>query len=213
MNEELTIGDKQWNRVAVGVALKADTTGWARSILDSIPKETLDDTTFYDYYDLAIDLKKDTLTWFDVDSTQRALIDTIAAGISTVKYRAQAVQMLLDDTVFVRIPEQVPQSPSERRAHQENPEQELISKSEVTVYPNPFSNEFTVSYSLSDTVNELKFEVFDLTGRLVLSERTNSTFSGSRRLTVGDCKGLYILRISADGQAIRSEKLICVYDR
>lgn len=208
-----SLPDKQWNRVAVGVALKADTTSWARSILDSIPKENADDSTFYDYYDLAISLKEDTLTWFDVDSTQRSLVDNIASGTSSVKYRAEAVQMLLDDTVFVRIPEQVPQEPSERRGYEETPEQDLVSESKVTVYPNPFSNEFTVSYTLPDTVNELTFEVFDLTGRLVLSETVSSTYSGKRVLNVGDCKGLYVLRLNADGYMVRSEKLVCIYDR
>lgn len=88
-----------------------------------------------------------------------------------------------------------------------------MTESNVKVYPNPFSNEFTVSYTLSDTVSELKFEVFDLTGRLILNEYVNSTFTGTRTLTVGDCKGLYVLRMSADGQAIRSEKLICIHER
>lgn len=116
-----SLPDKQWNRVEVGVALKADTTSWARSILDSIPKDNADDSTFYDYYDLAISLKEDTLTWFDVDSTQRSLVDNIASGTSSVKYRAEAVQMLLDDTVYVRIPEQVPQEPSGKWAGEEEP--------------------------------------------------------------------------------------------
>lgn len=153
--------------------------------------------------------------WFDMDGAQQTLVNNIASGHSSLKFQAQAVQMLLGDSNVVRIPEQLPEAPSGKWGNDENPTppETPFAASEVKVYPNPFSNEFTVSYTLPDTVSQLKFEVFDLTGRLVLSEIVTSTYTGTRVLNVGDCKGLYVLRLNADGYMIRSEKLICIHDR
>lgn len=70
-----------------------------------------------------------------------------------------------EDSLYYRLPEQLPYTPSFRLAQTENSEEETVDlSSDIKVFPNPFSNEFTVSYSLPDTVGQLKFEIFDLTG-------------------------------------------------
>ena len=177
-----TLPDKQWNRLAVGVAMDIDTLSWPRNILDSLKLETADDSVFYDYHDLAISLKEDTLTWFGMDSTQHALVNTIADGSSSVKLRAQAVQTLVDDSTYSRLPEQLPYTPSFRLAEEETETDSHLSNSKVNVYPNPFNSQFNVAGELENEEARLEFEVFDLTGRLVHTEQLQATKMGRKDL-------------------------------
>jgi hypothetical protein len=182
---------------------------WARNILDSLSLETADDSVFYDYHDLAISLKEDTLTWFDMDSTQHALVNSIAAGSSSVKLRAQAVQTIIGDSVYARLPEQLPGTMEFRLAQEEPVSEPIVSESKLTVFPNPFSNEFTVSYVLPDTAKRVVFEVIDLAGRVIYRKSIAAVYKGSEVLTIGDCKGFYLLRVMADDRTVKTVKIIC----
>ncbi len=142
-----TLPDKQWHMAAVGIALGADTLSWARSILDGVSLENADDSVFYNYYDLALGLAEDTLTWFSMDSSQIAYITEVATGESTLKHQAQAVQALVGDSSILRIPEQYQGTPSFRLAEGE-PQLKVEEKSKVSVYPNPFKNQFNVIWEL-----------------------------------------------------------------
>jgi hypothetical protein len=116
--------------------------------------------------------------------------------------------------IIARWPEQLPEEPSLKLSEEEEVVAEHVGpglKDEhVNVYPNPFQNAFTVQYSFPEEVRELRFEVFDLTGRKLLEEKVMNTTSDSRLLDLGHCRGLYLLRVTADGRRVRSEKLICI---
>jgi hypothetical protein len=205
-----SLPDKQWNRLAVGVAISADTLPWARNILDSLSLETADDSVFYAYHDLAISLKEDTLTWFDMDSTQHALVNSIAAGSSSTKLRAQAVQTIIGDSVYARLPEHLPYTPEFRLAEEEPVSEASVSDAKVTVFPNPFSNQFNVAWELENDEAVLQFEVFDLTGRLTHSEQLQASKIGRHVLNLGECQGFYILRVSENNRELINIKLLCL---
>lgn len=168
-----------------------------------------EDTAFYDLHDLAITLREDTLTWFDMDSTQKVLIDELAEGETMMKGYAEAVLALLDDTSLVRIPEEF-EIPSERRGIEEPETLWTASSEKVTVYPNPFSNNFELSYALGHEVRELQIEVFDLVGRNVKAMRFGKVQTGQISIGLDECLGLYVLRITADNRQIHQQKLICL---
>ena len=207
-----TLPEKQWKMAAVDVCISLDTLSWARSILDSIPLVSKSDSAYYDFQDLSLDLAEDTLTWHDMDSTQNALVSKLVSDSTFISNRAQAVQLLLGDSSVQRIPEQIPGNPSWRVSSPEQTVDDELSNELVKsfkVYPNPSMNRFNLSWS---TEKEATFaiEVFDLTGRSILYEQVSNSAKGVQTLDVGECKGLYILRITGDGQMLRSEKLICI---
>jgi hypothetical protein len=205
-----SISGKQWKQLAVGTALSLDTLTWARTLLDSLDLLNAEDTAFYDLHNLAIILREDTLTWLDMDSTQRVLITGLAIGETMMKSYAEAVLALVDDTSLVRFPEEF-DIPSERRGEEETPSTTIVRESErVKVYPNPFSNSFNVQYELVSEAKEVRFEVFDLTGRRLLSETASGVQTGTRVLNLGPCKGFYLLRVTADERTVSSQKLVCI---
>jgi len=135
-----------------------------------------------------------------------------ASGNSSLKFQAQAVQMLLGDSNVVRIPEQLPEAPSGKWGDDEDPPaiSPVVSSSKMSVYPNPSKNQFNVAWELEGEEAKLQFEVFDLTGRLVLSETRQATKNGRHVLNLGPCQGFYILRVSENGKPSFEEKLLCV---
>jgi len=206
-----SIVGRQWKQLAVGTALSLDSVSWARTLLDNIPLENEEDTAFYDLHNMAIALREDTLTWLDMNLTQRALIEGLADGETMMKGYAEAILSMLDDTILVRIPEEFV-LPSERLGEEDvPPAPTIVERTEhIKVYPNPFSNIFNVHFELANEAKEVRFEVFDLTGRRLLSETASGVQTGTRILNLGPCKGLYLLRITADGRTVNTEKLVCV---
>jgi hypothetical protein len=87
---------------------------------------------------------------------------------------------------------------------------ELGSQSlKVAVYPNPFTSEVTFHIQQEDR-GTIAIEVFDQTGRLAFSERVSSAFSSEKLTWKSNNKasGLYYYRISVDGRAVGSGKLM-----
>jgi len=211
-----SLATKEWQWLAAGTAISLDTLTWAKDLLLGLDLENAEDSAFFALHYLAVTLKEDTLSWMDMDSTQRALIAGIAEGGTLMRENAQTILALLSDTSVARWPEQIPEAPSFKLSEEEeeeetdNPESGGLKAELVKVYPNPFQNTFTVQYEFADDVHELRFEVFDLTGRRVKDLLVQQTRSGSQTLSLDGCKGLYLLRVSADNRMVRTEKLICL---
>jgi hypothetical protein len=78
---------------------------------------------------------------------------------------------------------------------------ENLMPSSITVYPNPFSNEFQLRI-VNPYEEETQLKLFTATGQRVLSKNV-VLFSGEQTLaieTAGLANGLYILRLVAGGQ-------------
>lgn len=75
--------------------------------------------------------------------------------------------------------------------------EDQISAQQITLYPNPTNGIFVITAS-DLSVEELSIEVFDMKGRLVLSERANTGSQEDRiRLDLSEeSNGIYLVRIS-----------------
>jgi len=205
---------KEWKMLAVGTALSLDTLTWARDILENIDLENGEDTAFYELHDLFITLREDTLTWFDMDSTQRSLITGIAEGGTLMHGYAETVLTLLGDTFLTRIPEHY-EPPSAKMGEEEDEDEEVqpparAVEERVAVYPNPFTNSFNLQYTLAEEAKELHIEVFDLVGRSVKAIQQRDVRSGNLTVDLGECLGIYILRVVADGRQVHQQKIVCL---
>jgi hypothetical protein len=206
-----SINGKQWKQLAVGTALSLDTLTWASTLLAAIDVDNAEDSAFFALHDLAITLREDTLTWLDMDSTQHAQIVALADGGSMMKPYAEAVLALLTDTFITRVPEHF-EIPSYKRVEEETQSEPIVSrrKEQVTVFPNPFSNNFQISYGLEKEASELRIEIFDLLGRAVHSQSNNETQYGTVRISLDECLGIYVLRMTADGRQVHQQKVVCL---
>jgi hypothetical protein len=62
---------------------------------------------------------------------------------------------------------------------------------------------------LPDTAKRVVFEVIDLAGRVIYRKSIAAVYKGSEVLTIGDCKGFYLLRVMADDRTVKTVKIIC----
>lgn len=75
-----------------------------------------------------------------------------------------------------------------------------VSGSEISVYPNPFRNEFSISGYPDRSV----FKVYDILGRMILSGK----LSGSKIKIDNLLKGMYFLIIEKDGIQVKNYSII-----
>ncbi|MBL8026929.1 MAG: T9SS type A sorting domain-containing protein [Fibrobacteres bacterium] len=87
----------------------------------------------------------------------------------------------------------------------------LMSAPKLLVSPNPFSGLLNVSLSAPGQNGTVKFELFDVAGRLMSSsvEKLNAVGTASSRLTGRLSAGTYLLRAAFNGKVLE-EKLISV---
>ncbi len=206
-----TSADKSFRKMAAMAAIEYDTLGWARSLLDSVAIEDGNDSAFYQFTDLALSLREDSLSWFAMDSMQRTIIQGLAATSFEVKVNAEAVLSLIGDTLFPHIPEPLPDSGYFRMAEQTQPQTQVYQqdKNKFKVYPNPSESSFTLSYSLANK-STIEVTLSDLTGRTLFNKRLTDTEFGELIFDPGSCNGMYILRISDELKQIYNQKLVCL---
>lgn len=89
-------------------------------------------------------------------------------------------------------------------------EEEIISGAKVNAYPNPFNNSFNIAYLLEKEAKEVRIEVYDLVGRIISTHKVGRTTTGNINIDLGECLGIYVLRIFADEKQVHKEKLVCL---
>ena len=83
----------------------------------------------------------------------------------------------------------------------------MIDFKSLKVYPNPFSGFTTIEYSFSETC-PVKAEVFDLTGRLMITLANEIQSQGQHTLKVDGIEaGTYILRLQI-GEDVAHRKIV-----
>jgi hypothetical protein len=89
---------------------------------------------------------------------------------------------------------------------------EEIEENDVTVdvYPNPFSNNFNLRYALASEAKDVTVEVYDLVGRSVKTVQLRNVQNGQVAIELGECLGIYILRMTADGKQVHQQKMVCL---
>ena len=206
-----TSADKSFRKMAAMAAIEYDTLGWARSLLDSVAIEDGNDSAFYQFTDLALSLREDSLSWFAMDSMQRTIIQGLAATSFEVKVNAEAVLSLIGDTLFPHIPEPLPDSGYFKMAPSApSREPQTAAKDLFKAYPNPFSGTFNLAYNLDSETSDVLVEIYDITGKLQWETRLNNIKTGEKTFSLPDCNGLYVLRISSGRANLYQTKLICI---
>lgn len=213
-NNNSTLNSKDFVKLAVGVCLQYDTVEWARSILDNLVLEDVNDTAFYEYNDVAVSLAEDELTWFGMDSIQKAKVAELSLTDYEVAVNAQAVLTLVDDSAYFRVPEMAIDSSGKWDENEPSANQQSLTEAEnirnISLYPNPFANSFNISYAMEKEKAEFKIEVYDLVGRIVKTQILRNVQNGNITIDLGQCLGVYIVRISSDGETVFKSKAICL---
>jgi hypothetical protein len=208
-----TLGhNKTFQKLAIGYGLESDRISEARMLLDSMNLADAADSSFYHYYDLAISLAEDSLTWFGMDSTQNEKIREISTKEFDEANLAQAVLSLIEDTTFIRTPEPLPEDSAEYRLEptaQIQPQSENQTAKKVKVYPNPFENSFKVAYDLGED-GDIHIEVFDIVGRSVKIMLLNKVQVGTAFVDLSQCLGVYYVRVTNGNKQLFNGKMICL---
>jgi hypothetical protein len=208
-----TLGTKTFKKLAVGYGLEVGKVTESRTLLDSLNLLNAADSSFYNYYDLAVSLAEDTLTWFSMDSLQKAKLITIAADtIFDEHILAQSVLSLINDTTYIRTPEPMPGDTGLFKMAEQPPSTiptEPVASNFFKVFPNPSENNFTFSYKLTEKCN-LTVIVNDLQGRIVFSKRLAETETGELNIDLSPCNGMYILYVTNTLKQIYNHKLVCI---
>ena len=87
------------------------------------------------------------------------------------------------------------------------PENPVVENVTVSMYPNPVSDQATISFNLESNAN-VSYQVFDMTGRMVMSQNIGQYGEGSHQVTINTenlSTGSYILRLSqgANSSAVK----------
>ncbi len=84
-----------------------------------------------------------------------------------------------------------------------------VNELPFSVYPNPAKDKITIKAG-DVNLNNVKIELFDVTGKKVLEQNFNSLVAGSEQdILVADLtKGIYILNMKVDGVAQKSVRLV-----
>jgi hypothetical protein len=90
-----------------------------------------------------------------------------------------------------------------------NIEESAIEAMNVTLYPNPTSNNATIAYTLN-TASKVSIEVRDLSGKLVYSANENQV-AGAQTLTIATDKfaeGMYTYTLTANGSQVTKKFIV-----
>jgi hypothetical protein len=209
-----TLDTKPFRKLAIGYGIEIGRIGKARAILDTLTLTSAHDTSFYNYYDLALSLAEDSLTWFSMDSTQKEKVKQVANTKFDEAYLAQAVLSLLGDTLNYRNPEPLPEDSAQFRIEDtstiDSQQQSEPKPDAIKVYPNPFSDSFNVDYLLEDENMKLAIEVYDIVGKTVRQITTLATKTGVLTVDIEGCLGVYFVRVIVNDQPIKTQKMICI---
>jgi hypothetical protein len=114
----------------------------ALSTLSSFPADSLDDQQFIQLQTILINLGKNEMTIYDIDSSQQSIIREIATTRTESSYNARNI---LEEVFKEHYAEDIP-SENDFVKYQQSDEISLINSTILNVYPNPSSDIVTISY-------------------------------------------------------------------
>jgi len=86
--------------------------------------------------------------------------------------------------------------------------EEEVNVATLTAYPNPATDNLTISYVIDGNTNNARMDVYDVLGQKVTSHALNSN-KGQVNLKVDNLNaGVYFYSIKVDNKAIRTERVI-----
>lgn len=139
----------------------------ARTKLDDFEASNANDSAFARYMDILLTLAEDSSSVFEMDSTQRSFVESLALGSTDMAKYAEATMELVDDTIIDMWPV-VYYPPAPKMESGENEFNSQISNSiaeEIKLYPNPNNGSLTLSYKNDGSNAKLTIVLFDIMGR------------------------------------------------
>jgi hypothetical protein len=113
---------------------------------------------------ISLDLQKDTLSWMDIDSTQRSILETLAIQDTHTGIKAQHILCFLNGTKYTEL---IPVIDPEQEEIARTVQQMVETKSNtIEIYPNPVKNYGIIRINL-EIANEYEFMISDLTGKII----------------------------------------------
>jgi hypothetical protein len=187
----------------------------ADSSLVKLPLENKNDSAIYDLFHLLIHLGRDTLTILDINSADSARVQQIAADTTLdAAVLARGILSVLLDTMYIGIPEEIPEAPSARYGEEEDKEEVIVPPTQAKyfkAYPNPFTNSTTIEYDLGREC-ELGCEIrlYDLQGRVIM-HKVLRVENGKGDMVIDMSRyvnGIYYCTLYGEGRMLQTEKLI-----
>ncbi|MEZ5173348.1 MAG: T9SS type A sorting domain-containing protein [Bacteroidia bacterium] len=187
--------------------LGADSLSLAFSYLDSLPLNSLNDTLFKDYHALYLQLQMDSVSWLQIDSTQRGTLHTLASIPSEIQGYALAAMELIGDTIIFVLPENST-PPQIRIAKYTKINKPSNPDNKFTVYPNPSNGSFTIKFD--DSGYGTLIQIVDLTGRIVFSNRKQQKETLVQLNLSSLSEGVYFCTVFNEGVVVGTERIVII---
>jgi hypothetical protein len=173
----------------------------------------LDD--FCKLQELLITLKQETKNIYEIktDAVKKEMVDLIEANKGEPSYsNAQAILSKVYNfkyNEFIAIPN-VNSVASGSRLFNVNQEADRLEEvvKIFKLFPNPSSGNTNISFISNERVNSAEIYVYDITGKLVISQSIDLKSSSNVILTEALNSGLYLVNLVLDGRVVEKQKLI-----
>ena len=135
----------------------------AQNALANFPTDSLDDLQFVQLETMLINLAQDSLTIYDLDGSQKLLVQQIAGTRTPTSYDARNI---LEAVAGLHYAEDIPGEDDEYIKLAQQHAEDAFKASIMDVFPNPTNGEFTVKYHVA-TNKPLQLFISDVTGRIL----------------------------------------------
>jgi hypothetical protein len=187
--------------------LGADSLSLAFSYLDSLPLNSLNDTLFKDYHTLYLQLQMDSVSWLQIDSTQRETLHTLASIPSEIQGYALSAMELIGDTVIFAQPE-LSTPPQIRIGKYNETNKSANPEKKFTVFPNPNNGSFTIRFD--DAGYGTLIQIVDLTGRIVFSSKKQQEETLIQLNLSTLSEGVYFCTLFHEGVVVGTERIVII---
>jgi len=154
---------------------------------------------YIDLIQLEIDVKRSsTKTYGNLNDTEKGILDAVATSDTRSAIKAQLILKTFYAVDYEKL------FPVLIGSSYKRIESEAL-RTTFSIYPNPTKNSVVLQYPPSE--QQLTCSVFDLTGKVILTEKVNS--NGHHELNISDVSsGIYIVRLEALEQSNANQRLI-----
>ncbi|MDD3877817.1 MAG: PKD domain-containing protein [Bacteroidales bacterium] len=214
LSEAITILDSLDNndakRLVLSTYLADSNYTEVASRLENFEPLTDEEEDWKDLLSLLYELATDSLTVFDMDSTQEAFVRALAEDntCSPASVNAQAILRLLYEEEFPECPAAF----QERKASVLWPASKQKAE---TCYlgqniPNPFSNTTLIPYYLPENTSHAAICVYDISGKKIY-ETVLQNDKGTISLTLDNFKaGIYLYSLIIDNKPIQTKRMVII---
>jgi hypothetical protein len=183
----------------------------ARTKLDDFVASNANDSAFAEYMDILLTLAEDSSSVFEMDSTQRSFVESLALGSTEMAKFAEATLELVDDTTIDRWPVvyNPPGAKMDGGVENTNYSHFTSSSGEIRLYPNPNNGSFTLAYSNDGSGAELTLVLFDIMGRELYRAEFAQNEAGKQSVEIPNkVSGFALAQILRGNRPVHHQKII-----